>query len=435
MSRDLNTVSVVIPTHNRCDALKRTLEGLSNQDFSLEQMEVIVVLDGCQDGTSKMLPDYRAPFRLIPVEQEHAGPAAARNRGAAIATGWLLIFLDDDIAPTPRWLAAHVKIQQRMENQVVIGFYPPVSHGKLDYVGMTIRAWWHDKFRKMQHPAHRFSYQDLLSGNCSMRSDLFARIGGFDATFPSAHEDYELGVRLLKAGATFIFSAEAEASHYVLDTLSVAWMQRRARLEGRADVLIGTRHPAILPLLPLAAYAEPHKRTRRYMNYFAFFRPRLGDALTGLLRLLLRSLQRMQLRRHWQHVYNGLMHYWYLRGLADALGTRDAFVTFMQESAPPGTQENRDVEISIDLGLGVEEAIRLVEQNRPLGARMMFGSQSIGRIAPQPGYEPLRGIHLRAMLATDLVWPLFTAILQQSAFDIGSFPAIGKPPKVATCSD
>jgi GT2 family glycosyltransferase len=435
MSQDMHTVSIVIPTHNRCDALKRTLDALSNQDFPRPKMEVIVVLDGCEDATRTMLQNYAAPFRLISIEQQQAGPAAARNHGAAIATGWLLIFLDDDVVPTSRWLAAHVNGHFGKAYQVIIGYYPPAPHPELDYAAMTARAWWHDKFRDMQRPSHRFSYQDFLSGNCSMRSDLFASVGGFDHAFPCAHEDYELGLRLLNAGATFIFSAEAEASHYMLDTSTGARMLRRVRLEAQADVLISSRHPELRPLLPFVWFAESRTRLSRCMHYLAFSMPGVGDALAGLLCLLLRSYQWLQLRGRWHRNHMRLINYCYLRGLADALGTREAFVSLVQDSAPSGTQEKEDLEMPIDLSLGVEQAIQQVDQMRPMGVRILFGNQFIGRIAPKPGHEHLRGIHLRAMLATDLIWPLFMAILQKTAFDIKPFPPVDKPSIVAMRSE
>ncbi len=435
MRQDPHTISVVIPTHNRCDALRRTLDALINQDFPQQQLEVIVVLDGCQDGTHTMLMNYQAPFRLVPIEQEQQGPAGARNHGAAKATGWLLIFLDDDVVPTPRWIAAHVSAHREKTNQVLIGSYLPAPHPELDYAGMAARAWWNDKFRAMRHSAYRFTYQDFLSGNCSMRSDLFARVGGFDPAFPCAHEDYELGVRLLKAGVSFIFSVEADASHYMMDTCTVARMLLRARCEGQADVLIGSRHPELRPILPFVSYGEPRTCLRRCMHYLAFSRPGVGDAVASLLGQLLRSLQWMQLRRRWRWVCKGLRQYWYLRGLADALGTQEALVAFVQDSITFVTQQDEELEMPIDLSFGVEQAVQQVDHVRPMGVRILFGNQFIGRIAPQPGCERLRGIHLRAILATDLIWPLFMASLQRTVFDHMPLPPTDRPSLVALQSE
>jgi glycosyltransferase involved in cell wall biosynthesis len=102
------TVSIVIPTHNRRDSVERALRALTRQTYPLAASEVIVVADGCTDGTPEI---SRAgwPFPLRIMEEASRGPAAARNRGAAVATGELLIFLDDDIEVSPGFVAAHVR--------------------------------------------------------------------------------------------------------------------------------------------------------------------------------------------------------------------------------------------------------------------------------------------------------------------------------------
>jgi hypothetical protein len=48
---------------------------------------------------------------------------------------------------------------------------------------VEVRAWWEDKFYQMSRSDHRFTYQDLLSGNLSLDAELFARLDGFDSAF------------------------------------------------------------------------------------------------------------------------------------------------------------------------------------------------------------------------------------------------------------
>ena len=124
-SRTPPVVSVIIPTYNRCASLKRTLDALCVQTYSLQQIEVLVVADGCTDGTVEMLHHYEASFVLHIVKQPSQGAAAARNQGAAQASGRLLLFLDDDVEPTSSLIEAHIRTHQRQPRQVVIGPYPP----------------------------------------------------------------------------------------------------------------------------------------------------------------------------------------------------------------------------------------------------------------------------------------------------------------------
>ena len=75
--------------------------------------------------------------------------------------------------------------------------------------------WWEDMFHPMRDPGYAYTYKNLLSGNFSLARVLFARVGGFDATL-RVHEDYELGYRLLQAGARFHFAEAAAGLHPAL---------------------------------------------------------------------------------------------------------------------------------------------------------------------------------------------------------------------------
>lgn len=87
----MTTISVVIPTYNRRDYLIACLESVAAQRFAPH--EVIVVDDGSSDGTVEALAERRD---VTLIRQENAGPGAARNAGAAAATGDYIAFLDSD---------------------------------------------------------------------------------------------------------------------------------------------------------------------------------------------------------------------------------------------------------------------------------------------------------------------------------------------------
>jgi GT2 family glycosyltransferase len=95
----------------------------------------------------------------------------------------------------------------------------------------------------MARPGHRFSYRDFFSGNVSLPAALFRRVGGFDEAIKVRLEDYELGIRLLKAGARFIFSPEATGDHHENSDLEL-WLER-VRKEGIATVQITRAHPEL----------------------------------------------------------------------------------------------------------------------------------------------------------------------------------------------
>ncbi len=211
MNNNTLTVSVIIPTHNRCKSLERLLNALASQSYPLNLIEVIVVADGCQDATIEMLKTYYSEYLLRYVCLEGRGPAIARNEGAQLAKSSLLLFIDDDIDPSTGLIEAHV-LAHNKPNKVVIGFLPFMVHKKVGFFVIRLRLWWEDKFLQMRKPGYRFNHEDLISGNFSIPSELFKKINGFDKTL-RLREDYELGMRLIKSGAQFDFSTEAWGYH------------------------------------------------------------------------------------------------------------------------------------------------------------------------------------------------------------------------------
>src|SRR5512147_2927642 len=92
-------VSVIIPTYNRRDSVERTLRALTHQTLAADAYEVIVSIDGSQDGTREMVDAFATPYRLTCVWQSNQGRAAACNAGIRMAQGDVLVILDDDMEP------------------------------------------------------------------------------------------------------------------------------------------------------------------------------------------------------------------------------------------------------------------------------------------------------------------------------------------------
>src|SRR5947209_1428421 len=90
--RSNNLVSVIIPTYNRAGTICQTVDNVFQQTY--RNIELIVVDDGSTDDTQSRLRRYRNRLRII--TQANAGPAVARNRGAAAACGDIIAFQDSD---------------------------------------------------------------------------------------------------------------------------------------------------------------------------------------------------------------------------------------------------------------------------------------------------------------------------------------------------
>jgi glycosyltransferase involved in cell wall biosynthesis len=418
-------VSVIIPTHNQCALLRGALDKLGEQTYPAEKMEAIVVADGCIDETLNMLQKYRAPYPLRVLEQPGRGAAATRNRGAEAARGDLLIFVDEDIEASPGLVQAHVDAHKGQRDAVVIGYLPPVYPEPPNLYHIEARNWWENKYYKMQRSDHRFHYLDFVSGNFSMKAGLFERVGGFDTTFPGCGgEDYEFGVRLLKAGATFQFVPEALGYHR--DKTGLERSFRRARKEGQADVMIGLRHPELRPALFLFKIYSPWTRLARVLVKLLFKRPQLADRLAGLYAHKLRFYEHMRLRERWRKLHGVLKAYWYWRGALDELGDKASVDQFFERTTPLYAH----LHLELDLAEGLEQAEQRLDSVRPESVTIKFGDHYIGDITPEPATESLRGAHLRSILARKFTWPLLKAMaLEQagsSVFDSNGVSSNGK---------
>ena len=98
--------SIVVPSRDRPRRLRSCLDAVSRIAFPRERFETIVVDDGGRESLAPEGWEAAARAEAQVVRQPPAGPGAARNRGAAEARGEVLVFLDDDCAPVPDWLAA-----------------------------------------------------------------------------------------------------------------------------------------------------------------------------------------------------------------------------------------------------------------------------------------------------------------------------------------
>jgi len=103
-----------------------------------------------------------------------------------------------------------------------------------------------------------------------------------------------------------------------------------------------------------------------------------------------------------------LRGYWYLRGVIDELKSRSAISSFMQGG--PARADLGGYEINIDLQQGWEAAESLLDAERPAGVYLYYDQLTVGHIFPQAGAEPLRGAHLRSILALHFAQPLAGAI-------------------------
>ncbi len=315
-------LSIVVPTYNRWGQLTAVLDGLAAQTVPAEEFEVVVVSDGSSDGTDDHLRAGRSKRPVVFVSQENNGPAAARNTGAAVASGELILFIDDDVVAEPECVAAHLSAHERAnESTVVIG--PLLTPERLP---LTPWVAWEQRMLYKQYDAMARgdwapTARQFYTGNASLEREVFARSGGFNPAFRRG-EDVELAYRLHTAGVAFAFAFDARAFHHAERTYR-SW-QSNASAYGRNDVMMWRdgNQDWLLPTVR-AEFGRRNPLTKAYTTAGLRF-PSLGRLGDRLAERVVLSSERIGLSSVGQRVLSAVYNLSYYQGLVDELGGREA---------------------------------------------------------------------------------------------------------------
>lgn len=197
-------ISIIIPTYNRPQLLTRCLLAIISSVFPEESFETIIVGDGINRKTKKIVTLFQKHFPNIRYLEhpKNLGPAASRNTGWRSAQGDIIAFTDDDTVPDRNWLSEGYKIfnKKRRVDAVFGNVYVPVKTIPTDYEKNTARL----------------SGAGFITANCFTTKKVLAEIGGFDEEFKIAwREDSDLYFSLLEQGKKIVKAPRAMVSHPV----------------------------------------------------------------------------------------------------------------------------------------------------------------------------------------------------------------------------
>ena len=189
---DSANISVIIPVYNRVATLRRTLDSVASQ--LVFPREIIIVDNNSTDGSMKLAAEFSAEFNGCPVivtSCAKKGASAARNAGAAVASGeWLLFFDSDDVMYQSLISTYTEKIASDIVQRYKIIVVPQHSRG-------------HDgSLSIVNHPLHgdavvsQLLHAVISTNNMVLHRSVFYEIGGWNEDLPSWN-DWELGLRLL----------------------------------------------------------------------------------------------------------------------------------------------------------------------------------------------------------------------------------------------
>ncbi|MDR6550708.1 glycosyltransferase family 2 protein [Paenibacillus qinlingensis] len=246
--------TIIIPSYNACERLYYNLLSLNLQDYPHDQFEVIVIDNGSADNTARMLSEFQASFRLEVVRiDENKGIAHGRNQGISKAAGDILIFHDSDMIAERSFVRKHIEAHIN-ENTVVCGktwkeiftyyyknfedfripefnkvkdqFDFPSDDLELDVRPLIPRekiidgSFMNYSFRKDTPFIHSLEkviqefgsdlkgyhlpWRFFITNNSSVSRSKVVEVGRFDEKIVNwGFEDYDLGIRLYKAGCHF----------------------------------------------------------------------------------------------------------------------------------------------------------------------------------------------------------------------------------------
>ena len=217
-------VSVVVPTVDRVELLRRCLDGLAKQDIA-EPFEVIVVHDG-HEAIEELVAGYDS-LGLRGLRIAASGVSSKRNAGWQAATADLVAFTDDDCEPTPAWLSALVDAAAGGAALVAGPVHPHPADA--DVSGVWART--------VSQPADAGFYPGC---NLLFRRDALEHAEGFDRRL-RAGEDTDLAWRVIDAGGDAAWADEGVVWHAVRTVTLGQHFRSLPRWEGLA--LVVRRHP------------------------------------------------------------------------------------------------------------------------------------------------------------------------------------------------
>ncbi|MEO6525566.1 MAG: glycosyltransferase family 2 protein [Gemmatimonadaceae bacterium] len=311
-------VSVVIPTHQRRASLLRTLAALSSQTLSPGEYEVVVIVDGSDDGSREAAESLISPHERRVLWQDNRGRAAACNAGVAAARAPLIVLLDDDMRPAPGFLSAHLRAHPAGSRLAVLGAAPvevtPDLRLPASYVGKKFNR----HLERLASTGGPLRLRDFYSGNFSIRRDVLNAVGGFDERFTLyGNEDLELSIRLRDAGVRLVFEPSAVAVQtYEKDFAALA---RDNISKGRTAVILARKHPGALEQLKIGGQrGQPIGRRMAVQLLLASTR-----VVPSLRQLVVRVVTWLGERNAaWvQRLYPAVLDYFYHCGARDERGT------------------------------------------------------------------------------------------------------------------
>jgi len=183
-------VSVVVPTYNRARLIRETVGSILAQQY--DNLELIVMCDGCTDGTEAVVDSFGDPRIRLVTQENSGGPARPRNAGVARARGEYVAFCDDDDVWMPHKLRTQVALMERHPGAGLC-FAGGVTFGD----GVESLAYRLKRGPRRNHFRALLYSNFILNSSVLVRRSILIEVGPFNVdTRLHGAEDYEMWLRI-----------------------------------------------------------------------------------------------------------------------------------------------------------------------------------------------------------------------------------------------
>ena len=200
-------LSVIVPMRDGARFLPQSLAALIASDLPRSRWELIVVDDSSTDQSADIAAKYAD--RVVLLTNGSRGPAYARNRGAELARGEAVMFVDADVSVHSDALRRTAELfDNQPDVAAVFGCYDsnPAAKGLLSQ--------YRNLLHRYVHLRERGDAVTFWAGCGAVRADVFKRLGGFDESLRKASvEDIELGYRLSDRGHRIVLLPDIQGRH------------------------------------------------------------------------------------------------------------------------------------------------------------------------------------------------------------------------------
>lgn len=317
-------IALVLATYNRARPLERLLQALEKQTVPRADWEVLVGVDGSVDDTEQVLERWVAKGTL-PLRyhvQNNAGQSVARNECILRTHADHVIIIDDDMEVCPEFVAEHLALSRTAPGKVVVigKVVPEDTFMRKPLFTVVQEHYGHLLHQRLESGEQVPTATAFITQNVSFPRAMYLAVGGFDASL-RLDEDRELGIRLERAGATFVFSPGAWAIHHSDVGSYSKWSQRHYDY-GKYALQIYEKHGESVLLHPLRNYVDGSRLNRALVSLVCVD-DRRSRVAESMLRWTGVTLQRLHVLKPAVYTHKAIQAVRYHQGLRDALGSWD----------------------------------------------------------------------------------------------------------------